>query len=208
MIVVVKNLIGLIFAFMFPELSTPRFLLKQILADDQAFIFKGLSDPQVIPFYGVQYSTFEAAKAQMKFYDELWAKRTGCWWKIIDKQTMQPAGACGMNSYHDVHEKAEIGYWLLPEFWKKGIMQEVLPVMIGYLFKNWKLHRLEAVIEAGNETSRSLSEKLGFTYEGILRESEIKQGKRISLLMYSLLSTDQGGRAEKESGERERRAGN
>ncbi|MEI9809487.1 MAG: GNAT family protein [Bacteroidota bacterium] len=172
---------------MFPQLETPRFFLKQIEADDQAFIFKGLSDPRVIPFYGVQYSTYEATKAQMEFYEDTWQKRTGCWWKIVDKQTMQAAGACGMNSYHPLHEKAEIGYWLLPEWWKQGIMQEVIPVMIRYLFSNWKLHRLEAVIEEGNETSRRLSEKLGFTYEGILRESEMKNGKRISLLMYSLL---------------------
>jgi ribosomal-protein-alanine N-acetyltransferase len=69
-------------------------------------------------------------------------------------------------------------------------MAEVLPVMIRYIFQNWKIHRLEAVIEEGNESSRRLSEKLGFTFEGKLRESEIKQGKRISLLIYSLLSTD------------------
>ena len=175
---------------MFPELATSRFFLQRILADDQAFIFKGLSDPRVIPFYGVQYSSYEATKAQMEFYDEIWEKGTGCWWKIVDKQTLEPAGACGINSYRSLHEKAEVGYWLLPAFWKKGIMQEVVPVMINHVFSHWKLHRLEAVIEAGNETSRKLCEKLGFIYEGILRESEIKNGKRISLLMYSLLSTD------------------
>jgi ribosomal-protein-alanine N-acetyltransferase len=62
--------------------------------------------------------------------------------------------------------------------------------MTAYLFSNWKLHRLEAIIEEGNETSYRLAEKLGFTFEGKLRESEIKNGKRISLYMYSLLATD------------------
>jgi len=52
---------------MFPELATSRFFLQRILADDQAFIFKGLSDPRVIPFYGVQYSSYEATKSQMSF---------------------------------------------------------------------------------------------------------------------------------------------
>ena len=68
---------------MFPELETPRFFLQQIVASDQPFIFKGLSDRQVIPFYGVQYSTYDATKVQMEFYDELWTKRTGCWWKTV-----------------------------------------------------------------------------------------------------------------------------
>ncbi len=69
-------------------------------------------------------------------------------------------------------------------------MQEVIPVMIGHLFSHWKLHRLEAVVEEGNETSMRLAEKLGFQLEGKMRESEIKNGKRINLLMYSLLATD------------------
>jgi ribosomal-protein-alanine N-acetyltransferase len=175
---------------MFSELTTPRFLLQQIVRDDQAFIFKGLSDPRVIPYYGVRYDSFEATRAQMEFYDDLLTNKTGCWWKIVYRETMQPVGACGINGYQAEHEKAEIGYWLLPEFWKKGIMPEVVPVMITYLFSTWKLHRLEAVIEGGNEASCRLSEKLGFKYEGTLRESEIKHGKRISLLMYSLLAPD------------------
>ncbi|MGZ8511769.1 MAG: GNAT family N-acetyltransferase, partial [Chitinophagaceae bacterium] len=64
------------------------------------------------------------------------------------------------------------------------------PVMVGHLFNHWKLHRLEAVIEEGNDTSIRLAEKLGFRFEGKMREPEIKNGKRINLLMYSLLATD------------------
>ena len=175
---------------MFPELNTERFLLQKILATDQEFIFKGLSHPHVIPHYGVHYSSFEATAAQMQFYSQLWQDKTGCWWKVVEKTTGEPIGACGMNGYQPQHEKAEIGYWLLPEHWGRGIMREVLPVMIRYLFHNWKLYRLEAVIEEGNAASCKLSEQLGFTCEGKLRESEIKDGKRISLLMYSLLAPE------------------
>lgn len=178
---------------MFPELETNRFYLKQIVSADQAFIFEGLSNPLVIPFYGVKYESLEATKAQMEFYDLLWKEKTGCWWKIVDKETGIPVGACGMNHYQPIHEKAEIGYWLLPSYWKKGIIQEVIPAMIGHLFKNWKLHRLEAVIEEGNENSCRTSEKLGFRFEGKLRDAEIKNNRRISLFMYSLLSTDIAG---------------
>lgn len=175
---------------MFQNLSTPRFLLTQIVATDQQFIFEGLSDPRVIPFYGVRYDSFEATRAQMEFYDTIRRDRTGCHWKIVSRDTNEPVGVCGINGYSVEHEKAEIGYWLLPAHWQKGIMREVLPVLIEHVFANWKIHRLEAVIEEGNDTSSRLSEKLGFTYEGTMRDSEIKLGKRISLRMYSLLATD------------------
>src|SRR5687767_4292493 len=175
---------------MYPELNTPRFLLKQILPEDQEFIFKGLSHPQVIPFYGVHFKTFDETKVQMDFYDRLWKERTGMWWKIIDRRSTATTGACGINAYESKHEKAEMGYWLLPEYWGTGIMQEVLPVMINYVFSHWRLHRLEAVIEEGNVISCKLAERLGFVLEGKMRDSEVKNGQRISMLMYSLLATD------------------
>jgi ribosomal-protein-alanine N-acetyltransferase len=172
---------------LFPELVTQRFLLQQIIAADQPFIFKGLSHPEVIPFYGVWYDSFESTKAQMDWYKSLWDDQTGCWWKIVDKSTNEPVGACGMNAFNEQHEKAELGYWLLPEYWGKGIMQEVMPVVIKHLFASWSLYRLEAVVEEGNAASGKLLDKLHFVYEGTLRDAEIKKGKRISLRMYSLL---------------------
>ena len=113
-----------------------------------------------IAFYGVQYKTLEETKKQMDFYDDLWREKKGIYWKIVDRTNGQPVGACGINHYQAMHEKAEIGYWLLPEYWRKKIMSEVLPVMISYVFRHWKLHRLEAVIEEGNETSWRLAEKI------------------------------------------------
>ena len=69
-------------------------------------------------------------------------------------------------------------------------MPEVLPEMIKHLFSTWKLHRMEAIVETGNDASSKLLEKSGFMKEGILREAEVKNGKRITLHMYSLLKTD------------------
>lgn len=175
---------------MFPELHTNRFLLQQIKDGDKPFIFEALSDPAVIRYYGVSYKTLEEVELQMSFYNDLWRKKTGIWWKVVERDTGEAIGACGMNNYNASHQKAEIGYWLLPKFWKKGVMSEVIPTMISHLFLHWELHRLEAVIEEGNESSCVLTEKLGFTFEGSMRDAEIKHGGRISLLMYSLLATD------------------
>jgi [ribosomal protein S5]-alanine N-acetyltransferase len=173
----------------FPELQSPRFRLRQIDSSDQEFIFRGLSHPQVIPFYGVRYETLEATKSQMDWYAELWQQRTGVWWKVTDEDG-EAVGACGFNYYSAAHEKIEMGFWLLPWHWRKGIMKEVLPIIISYIFSNWKVHRIEALVETGNDSSSGLLEFLGFLKEGLLRECEIKEGNRISLIMYSRLRTD------------------
>ncbi|HYF31154.1 MAG TPA: GNAT family protein [Chitinophagaceae bacterium] len=173
---------------MFPELSTQRFVLQQILRSDQAFIYEGLSHPQVIPYYGVWYDSFEDTAGQMDFYEAQWEQGTGCFWKITDRGTGESAGVIGFNNYQSKHNKAEIGYWLLPAFWKKGIIAEVLPVVINYMQEEKKIHRIESLVEEGNEESYKVMEKAGFEYEGTMRDCEIKRGKYISLRIYALIS--------------------
>ncbi len=175
---------------MYPQLETDRFYLKKIEREDQPFIFEGLSHPMVIPYYGVRYYTLKATKSQMEFYEHIWKEQTGCWWKIVQKDTGKSVGACGMNFYNAMQEKAEIGYWLLPKYWKQGIMQEVLPEMINHLFATWKLKKIEAVIEEGNTASMQLTKKLGFKFEGNSTEKSVKEGRKINLLLFSLFKKE------------------
>jgi ribosomal-protein-alanine N-acetyltransferase len=175
---------------MFPELHAKRFLLQQILPQDQPFIFEGLSHPQVIPYYGVQYKTLEETSAQMQYYSQLQKEGNGMWWKIVDRWTYEKVGAIGFNNYNAQHRKCEVGYWLLPQHWGNGIIPEVLPNVIAYLFEEKAVHRIEALVELENTASARVAEKAGFTREGILRECEIKNSRFISLILYSLLSTD------------------
>lgn len=172
---------------MFPELKTERLILKQILPGDQDFIFKGLSHPKIIPYYGVRYDSFDATAAQMEFYTNLEKEATGTWWKITDAQTGERLGAIGYNNYISKFNKAEIGYWLLPEFWRKGYIREALTAVINYLQTELKIHRIESIIEVGNDDSIKVMEKFGFEYEGTMRDCEIKNGKYISLMMYALV---------------------
>lgn len=173
---------------MFPELTTERFFLQQIMSDDLPFVFEGLSHPDVIRFYGVRYHSLEAAQAQMYWYKKLWTDGAGVAWKIIDKQSGEKVGDIAVYSYNEVHNKAEIGFWVLPQFWNKGIITETLKPVIRYWQKERGLHRLEAFVEEGNDASNRVLEKAGFIYEGTMRDCEIKDGKYISLHIYALLA--------------------
>ena len=173
---------------MFPELSSARFLLQQIVPTDQQFIFEGLSHPDVIKHYGVSFHSFESTNTQMQFYDQLLKEGTGIWWKIVRKDSNDRVGAIGFNNYQAQHRKAEIGYWLLSKYWKQGIIQETLPVVLDYLEKEVRVHRIEALIEDGNNASINLMRKIGFVYEGCMRDCEIKNGGYISLHIYSLIN--------------------
>jgi ribosomal-protein-alanine N-acetyltransferase len=70
-------------------------------------------------------------------------------------------------------------------------MTEALKVFVEYGFSNIGIHRIEAHVETGNGNSEKLLKKIGFKKEGLLRERLYYKGKHQSLMIYSLLRTDE-----------------
>lgn len=173
----------------FPSLITSRFSLRQFTNNDLENVYKGLSHPDVIKYYGISYNSLEETKEQMNWFSQLEKDETGIWWAIESIENQGFCGAIGFNNLNKQHKRAEIGFWLLPESWGKGIMSEVLPLVCQYVFENLGLHRIEAQVETENLACQKVLDKSNFSYEGTLRECEIKDGKYISLAVFSLLNT-------------------
>ena len=155
--------------------------MREITDLDLANIFKGLSNPSIIEHYGISFNNVEETKEQMIWF----ADDKQMWWAIcsIDSQTFYGAG--GLNDINDVENKAEIGLWLLPDFWGRGIMKEVLPLICDYGFKNLKLNRIERFVETENLNCKNAMSKLDFKHEGTIKDCEIKNGKAISFDIYA-----------------------
>lgn len=170
-----------------PTLNSKRFLIRPIEESDIENIFNGLSHPAVIKYYGVSYSSLEATKEQMEFYRNLLETETGMFWAICSLDNSQFYGVGGFSDLSKEHRKAEVGFWLLPEFWCKGIMNETMPVICEYAFNELHLHRIEGLIETNNTACIAAIEKLGFEYEGTMSDCEVKNGTFISLAIYAKL---------------------
>jgi [ribosomal protein S5]-alanine N-acetyltransferase len=173
----------------FPFIKTDRLLLRRFSDFDMENVFKGLSNPDIIKYYGVRYDTLESTQEQMKWFAELEGTGTGLWRAVCSNDNKTFYGACGLNNLNNMHKKAEIGFWLLPQFWSQGIMTEAIPLIYNYGFEQLHLHRIEAQVETENIKSKKLLEKLDFRYEGTLRDCEIKDGKFISLDIYAKLKS-------------------
>ena len=173
--------------YTFPTLNTKNFLLRQFDESDLKNIFTGLSNLEIIKYYGVSYQSLEDTKEQLKFFKDLEDNETGIWWAICSLDNQIFYGAAGLNSLSKVHKKAEIGFWLYTDYWGKGIMKEVIPIICDFGFHNLGLHRIEGYVESENLNSKNLMKKLNFTYEGTMKDCEIKNGRFISLDIYSKL---------------------
>ncbi len=55
----------------------------------------------------------------MTFFADLEKNKTGIWWAVCSLNNETFYGAGGLNSLSSIHRKAEIGFWLLTEFWDR-----------------------------------------------------------------------------------------
>ncbi len=171
----------------FPDIKTERLWLRQFTLDDLDHVFEGLSHPDVIKYYGVSYTTREATKAQLQWFADLESQGTGLWWAISSLDGRLFYGGGGLNDLNRDHRKAEIGFWLLPAYWGQGIMKEAMPLIVNYAFEHLNLHRIEGFVESNNENCKRALAKVNFTYEGTMRDCEIKDNRFVSLDIYARL---------------------
>lgn len=166
-------------------IQSNRLLLRQFTESDIANVFKGLSHPDIIKHYGVSYDSLEATKEQMDWFANLEKDGTGIWFAVCSLDNSIFYGAGGLNDLSKEHHKAEIGFWLLTDFWGKGIMTEAMPLICKYGFDKLNLHRIEAFVESDNSNCKNAMTKIDFQHEGTMIDCEIKNGKYISLDIYS-----------------------
>ena len=179
----------------FPHLHTSRCVLREIDDNDLEAMYLGLSDAQVIRYYGVAYDSLKATREQMQWYAQLRAEGRGLWWGIaLADQPQALIGACGLYEYSRRHRRAELGYWLSPEHWGQGLMSECVGGVLAYGFEAMVLHRIEAVVEPDNLASIALLERHKFVREGVRRECERRAGQYLSLISYGLLQPEWAGR--------------
>lgn len=97
----------------FPVLRTGRLLLRQFKESDLENVFLGLSNPQVIKYYGIHFKSLEETKKQIEWFAELEKDETGIWWAVCSSDNRIFYGAVGLYYLNSEFKKAELGFWLM-----------------------------------------------------------------------------------------------
>jgi [ribosomal protein S5]-alanine N-acetyltransferase len=173
---------------MFPKLETERLVLREITKQDVNGIFACFSNEQVTRFYGQEtLENAEQAEAFIEFFSTSFKEKRGIRWGIERKGTKGIIGTIGFNAWSPKHRRAEIGYEIHPEHWRKGYAREALLRVIQYGFNEFGLTRIGAVVFIHNEASNHLLLKAGFQKEGVLRNYMYQNGIAHDTFVYSLL---------------------
>ncbi len=166
------------------EITTRRFLLRKFEQSDIENVYRGLSHPDIIKHYGVSFDTLEATQEQMDWFSDLEKNGTGVWWAICSKDNEVFYGGGGLNDVDKKNKKAEVGFWVLRDYWRQGIMTEVMPGIIEYAFEKMQLNKIEGFVETGNDNCKKALERLNFTHKECRENCEVKNGENLSLDLY------------------------
>lgn len=82
---------------------------------------------------------------------------------------------------------AEIGYFLLTEYWSKGIMTEAVRQICQIAFDELDILRITGLVYNPNNASKKVLEKNGFAMEGTMKQAVVKDGSIYDLCILGKL---------------------
>ncbi|HEY2882940.1 MAG TPA: GNAT family N-acetyltransferase, partial [Pirellulales bacterium] len=87
-------------------------------------------------------------------------------WMFHSKANDRFVGRGGLrNVFVGGHDEVEVGYALMPEFWKQGLATEIAQASAEIGFKQCELPELVSFTLPTNFASRRVMEKVGFQFE-------------------------------------------
>jgi len=156
------------------KLITKRLILRDLTIKDAKYITENINNLKVSRYLlVVPYPYYiKDGKNWIKkcIKDSKKKKRVNYEFAIMLKTDKKVIGAISLREVDKEQGSAKIGYWLGKKYWRQGIMSEAFNEIINFAFKKLKLRRLDIEAFKENNASNGLIKKMGFKYEGRLRE--------------------------------------
>jgi RimJ/RimL family protein N-acetyltransferase len=121
-----------------------------------------------------------------------WSKGGLYGFAILNAQTGEFLGGCGLSHIHPVYHFCNLGYWIRSPQHGHGYAGRSAKLVARFAFEKLNLIRAEIVIAKDNAASKRVAEKIGAHYEGILLNRMVVGKFIYDAHMFSLLPEDFG----------------
>lgn len=105
---------------------------------------------------------------------------------IADAEDDAALGGLFVHSIDRRHRRCEVGFYLVPAARGRGLASEAVGLAVEELFAEG-FERIEMTTTPDNAAVFRLAERLGFAYEGTLRERNLERGRRVDVAWFGLL---------------------
>ena len=155
--------------------------LAALVQENIAYLKKYL--PKVVTL-----ATVEATTEHLQYLNEAGQQDELFEWHIFSDNDL--CGAIRLNKIELGNHKASIAYYIGERFQGQGLASSSVRAVLGYCFNKLGFNRIELQCTSTNLASQQLAKRLGFTWEGMLRQAELLNGAYADLFVYGLLRED------------------
>lgn len=176
---------------MYPtEIDGPRLRLRDFQEGDLDGCMAIVGDPEVTAFlsFDTRSRDEQAVRLAADIQRAQADPRPDYYLAAVEKETDNMVGFARLGI--DRPRTAELGYAIRRDRWGRGYATEAAAVILDYGFNTLGLHRVQAACGPDNVASQRLLDKLGFTYEGRMRDHVFTNGAWRDSLLYSLLEQE------------------
>jgi ribosomal-protein-serine acetyltransferase len=110
--------------------------------------------------------------------------------ELLIEHAGELAGCAGYRVIDPANRSGEIGYWLRADRGGRGIMTACCRALVAHGFDKLDLNRIVIAAATENAKSRAVAERLGFRFEGGLRQPEWLYDHFVDHAVYSLLRSE------------------
>jgi ribosomal-protein-alanine N-acetyltransferase len=176
------------------QLTGPRVVLRQFRIEDVEDALSVVGDDKVTRFLSFDSRDRDAThtmlagaieRAQLVPRTEYYLAAT-----LPEDDRVIGFGRLGLGGVR----AAKLGYAIKASEWGKGYATEAARLLLDFAFGPLALHRVSAAIGPDNDASIALVKRLGFTYEGRLRDHVFTNGAWRDSLLYSVLAHENASR--------------
>ncbi|MFC0041869.1 GNAT family N-acetyltransferase [Actinomadura rayongensis] len=180
-------------------LRTRRLLLRPFQPGDLEGLYAYQSQPEVARFLVWEPRTLEESRVFLRQkMDAATLEKEGDWLvaAVVAAETGELMGEINLQWSSREHCQGEIGYVLNPAFHGHGYATEAAAEGLRLGFEELGLHRIVGRIDARNEASARVLERLGMRREAHLRENELVKGEWSDEVVYAMLRREWEARPE------------
>ncbi|MFX0104442.1 MAG: GNAT family N-acetyltransferase [Candidatus Hodarchaeota archaeon] len=153
------------------EINDGNLFLRKISKSDAEFFLNSLNEKDITNYLSLgPLRTIEHSKRLLRSYLKYWDNYLQFNYIIeLHEVNQVKIGSISLWNVNWQHHRAQVGIWLIPSFWSKGLAEKSINLIKVIAFRHLKINRLEAFIALENKRSIFLFKKCGFKEEGTLK---------------------------------------
>ena len=173
--------------------ATERIYVRPLQKSDAQSMLEYHSDPQVTRYIPWPTRNLEQVREALdKYITYITLEKEGDYLMLgfFRKEDNQLLGQINAMYRSEEHQLAEFGYVINPRFAGQGLATEAVKEMISQIFKTGKFHRVIARMDARNNSSARLCERLGLRLEAHHLQDDWFKGEWTDTYIYAILKNE------------------